>query len=50
MEIVLLVGARPYILPERCAIELHDVAGLELDAATASKLAGHANPNLTMRV
>jgi integrase len=37
-------------LPERCAIELHDVAGLELDAATASKLAGHANPNLTMRV
>jgi integrase len=24
--------------------------GLELDAATASKLAGHANPQVTMRV
>jgi hypothetical protein len=24
MEIVLLVGARPYTLPERCAIELRD--------------------------
>jgi integrase len=28
----------------------HLIVGLELDAATASKLAGHANPNVTMRV
>jgi integrase len=26
------------------------IVGLELDAATASKLAGHANPQVTMRV
>ncbi len=28
----------------------HLIVGLELDAATTSKLAGHANPNVTMRV
>jgi integrase len=28
----------------------HLIVGLELDAATASKLAGHANPQVTMRV
>jgi integrase len=28
----------------------HLIVGLELDAATASKLAGHANPKVTMRV
>jgi integrase len=28
----------------------HLIIGLELDAATTSKLAGHANPNVTMRV
>ncbi len=28
----------------------HLIVGLELDAATTSKLAGHANPNATMRV
>jgi integrase len=28
----------------------HLIVGLELDAATASKLAGHANPHVTMRV
>jgi integrase len=28
----------------------HLIVGLELDAATTSKLAGRANPNVTMRV
>jgi integrase len=28
----------------------HLIVGLELDAATASKLAGHANPQVTMRL
>jgi integrase len=28
----------------------HLIVGLELDAATTSKLAGHANPNVTTRV
>jgi integrase len=34
----------------RATYTSHLIVGLELDAATTSKLAGHANPSVTMRV
>jgi integrase len=58
LEYELAVGSRSSVAPNerlsphslRSTYTSHLIVGLELDAATTSKLAGHANPNVTMRV